>query len=510
MNKVNIIIAEDEPIILNLIKNIINSLGNEFNIVSTALNGKNALELILKHKPHIVITDIRMPLLSGIDVIKEARSNAIVSKFIILTGYSNFDYAVSAIQLGVVEYMLKPINPDKLSALLNKMRDEVYNEEQAKQLSYIKHKLGFNTSLKVAENPLQGLRSYLIFLYLGPITDKIYNVLGMDFDYLNNTRNKELKNISKNHNVNIIYLNGKYPNEKIIVISYTKGLNINLSHIALEIFDLYKSIDIFKSLIVSANITNGKNLFEIARRSNSYAIDNILFGKSKIYRYSSKKINHENITVSDYIKEMSNDILFINTIEQLENTIKNLISYWENNNLTQVKLQFEIAYLINICANKKKINNLWEAKEIVFVSYNYNDLYVNLLSKIKQLLKFENSIKHCVKRSAKDLIDTIEEYLNNNYTKTITYKVFYDMFGYNEKYITKIFKDEKGITPSKYVMNLRINHAKRLLKNNPNMLLKDVASIVGYSDPLYFSRVFKDVIGYSPSKFIKLLHEIDN
>ena len=109
--------------------------------------------------------------------------------------------------------------------------------------------------------------------------------------------------------------------------------------------------------------------------------------------------------------------------------------------------------------------------------------------------------------SAKELVEEIEKYLKENYISNITYKLFYEMFGYNETYITNVFRKIKGISPSRYITRLRIEKAKDIILRQPEVLLKNVSEMVGYEDPLYFSRVFKDFIGISPSEYAKTLNE---
>ena len=97
----------------------------------------------------------------------------------------------------------------------------------------------------------------------------------------------------------------------------------------------------------------------------------------------------------------------------------------------------------------------------------------------------------------------MKEFLEQNYTQPLSSKVFNEKFGYNEKYITSLYKAQFGITPGKYICELRIALAKQIMRANPYILLKDVAVQTGYMDALYFSRVFKTKEGMSPSKYLQ-------
>lgn len=113
-----IIIAEDQVLIQKDICKKIEKTQKNVTIISTALNGKDAYEKILEFKPDILITDIRMPIQSGLSLIRQLKDEHIPIKTVILSGYKDFEYAKEAIQLGVDEYLLKPISVEDLKYIL--------------------------------------------------------------------------------------------------------------------------------------------------------------------------------------------------------------------------------------------------------------------------------------------------------------------------------------------------------------------------------------------------------
>ena len=113
------------------------------------------------------------------------------------------------------------------------------------------------------------------------------------------------------------------------------------------------------------------------------------------------------------------------------------------------------------------------------------------------------------RRDQQTLAKQVKEWLDENLTTQITYKIFQDLFNLNEKYISTLFKAEYNITPSRYVGELRLNMAKNLIQNNPELRVKDVAELVGFTDYFYFSRVFKSHEGVTPSQYIKVLMQDD-
>ncbi len=122
--KYSVVIAEDEELLLhNLVKKVETS-DTDFEVVGTAQTGIQAYELVEKLTPDLVITDIRMPVMDGITLIKKIQDNYPLTDFIITSGYSDFEYTKSAIQLKVTEYLLKPVDPDELKSTLLQLRNK--------------------------------------------------------------------------------------------------------------------------------------------------------------------------------------------------------------------------------------------------------------------------------------------------------------------------------------------------------------------------------------------------
>lgn len=123
---VNILVVEDEKTVNQSISEFITELGNPYHLVGSASNGIQALEYFRKHPVHILLTDIRMPQMDGLQLIQEVRKNFEDTKIIILSGYSDFYYAKMAIQNGVSDYLLKPLKKEELISRLVKVASKLY------------------------------------------------------------------------------------------------------------------------------------------------------------------------------------------------------------------------------------------------------------------------------------------------------------------------------------------------------------------------------------------------
>lgn len=138
-NVMKILIVEDEQRAREGLKDLIQSLSPEYEVVGMTAYGQNALEMIPTLKPDVVMTDIKMPFMSGLDFIRLARAKKLDTAFIIVTAFADFEFAKESISLGVVEYILKPVSAEELKIALQRIqkapdRDTDYGWEKSSHL----------------------------------------------------------------------------------------------------------------------------------------------------------------------------------------------------------------------------------------------------------------------------------------------------------------------------------------------------------------------------------------
>ena len=126
---IDLVICDDEVILRNGLKSWVEKSGLPLKVSGTAGNGPQALELIAKQKPFIALMDVNMPGMAGLDVIEEIQNRGIGTRFIIISGHDEFQYARRACHLGVVDYLLKPIDRGELVELLKKVLEQIRKEQ---------------------------------------------------------------------------------------------------------------------------------------------------------------------------------------------------------------------------------------------------------------------------------------------------------------------------------------------------------------------------------------------
>lgn len=507
--KIQIILAEDEPAILRGISANITQFSQDYEISYTAYNGKDALEKITKQRPDIVITDIRMPLMNGLDLIDAASKVSPDTYFVILTGYAEFEYARRAMKLHVADYLLKPVDPDALEALLKKLKSQLLEKREKEVQDYLTQCLHLDTPNHSRHNPVCGCVVYLLFAFYGSVTASIYNELTTGSLLVQDSDYSFLPEIADLLNIRILALRGNYRNETIFAIIDDSTQNVRkTAQTAKKAAELIHSRILseitFINCILSEAITDGADIPFHVRSCYLYAASQIIFGKSCIMNYETLPSQAENMTVTPEIKELLCLLKPAMSPDEIAAFSKSLVTCWANQNASQLQIQTDIRFTFNTSVLKTESaqNSCTAPSELLASSSSYEELYHNLILELKKLWAGQNKSLPKMPHT-QELANKVQGYLDRHYTQSITYKSFTEVFGYNEKYISYIFKEEFGISPSKYILELRLTAAKNLICRNPDIRLKDVAEAVGYDDPLYFSRVFKNSEGISPKAYQK-------
>ncbi len=268
MEKYKVIIVEDQPPILNMIKEIVNELCSGFEVLATAYNGRDAIKEILHHEPDLVITDIRMPHIDGLELIKRTRSKLPHTRFIIISGYSDFEYARTAMSFGIRDYMLKPIDNQKFIDNLSEIKLELDTRERIDISNYIQMHLGLFHN-EITKEPDFSCRSlFLFFAHAGTLTKRIYGELNPGYQYWNDHDLNKITDCVQEFDAEVLTFPGKYPNEMVFAVLFNSPVP-NIDPLLVErIFSNLLSDKIFINLTVSQKIEKAEDIHEQSRLLN--------------------------------------------------------------------------------------------------------------------------------------------------------------------------------------------------------------------------------------------------
>lgn len=501
-----VLIADDEPYVREGIKNILpwNEFG--FEICGEGTDGDDTYKKIFELNPDLVLIDIRMPGKLGVDVIRESVNNGFKGKFIIISGYSDFQYAKIAIKYGVKSYLLKPIDEDELCDIVVNLKNEI-EEEKNKirnteiQKKYVKEYSLSQLMLGKNVDDYKELKSYLNY--------SNYTVaLVLNYDEKEKNENLiELENCVKNRLNNIDGVEVCKIKDKVAILF----CDINSSH-SLNILKSLSS-EVSKSLKGRVFLTVGKNVNSIDDIILSYTTANELM-KIKFLFLEEGILTVERVRELSKREFLGSEIDIINKIftyveigekikikKQLENLreviqskfytedeIKVLITKSCLEFYDKIKNDYEVdrSLILDNEVIIKEIYNTESLKEVI-------EVLENRLFSISKVISFNSSDKS---------IKRIVKYIENNYYTDLKLELLADIFNYNSAYLGKVFKNNIGMSFNTYLDNIRIDQAKKLLMED-NLKVYQVCEKVGYKNIDYFHSKFKKYVGVSPLNYKK-------
>lgn len=513
-----VLIVDDEALIRTGLRCIVDWNECGFEICGEASNGEDALAFIKENRPELVLMDIRMPKLPGLEVVRYCHENSLPTRFIIISGYSDFKYAQEAIRYGVENYLTKPIDDEELLATVLKIKTNLDKKNRSSNhLELMKSKakdailhdivLG-NISLEKTYNSEDfaelelDANVYQIVLY-----ESFSNQMGTVFysfaDLLKITNHE---NHTFNHfdedNKDVILLKGQHA--------------LNKFHYFLDHY--YDTVPPQKgSPLDTLFLAYGRPVYNLSDVSQSYNDAQTLVRRRFFCIQGQHTLSYEDLPdVNSATLELQPEILqeyadylvgYLQTFNRrnVAHTLHKLEEYLYNvkNDITEVKLFLADLYL----RIKERIRIIYNNSSIPFPTNSSVLDYIEkkfYLYEIIQFLseQFEMIMNAIGNPSSNNILSDILYYIDHNYQSNIKLETIAPLFGYNSAYLGKIFNKTVGESFNSYVDHMRIELSKELLLNN-SLKVYEIAEKVGYSNVDYFHRKFRKYVGESPAEFRK-------
>ncbi|WP_239619110.1 response regulator [Cohnella mopanensis] len=529
---IKLMLVDDEPIIRKGIRTSIEWDKVGIEIVGEASNGADAIEKAMQLKPHIVITDIRMPIMDGLALSGQLKNQLPGTKIVILSGYEDFEYAREALSLGVTEYLLKPVGAEELISLITVLKDEVIEKETQKniRLSY---------DLAINENSPHIKSNFIIKILKGGfpdapsilerakilnlnLTDSEYIVFAIDIDDSINTiedrymANKNLLHFSVMNIAEEILLSKAsglvcYSDSEHL-IGLINAKNVTETFMNSIFADIQYWINKYLRLSVSIGIGEMNNRIMDINNSYSEAYaalrHKIYKGKSSIIHYSEVKdsqLSMSTLYPSEEEKAILHNLKTLNT-DGLYETINMIFSKFRSSHMAAESIRNICSRLIviSISSIEEMGINIQSSLSADFNPYTEAGKF-EILDDLQQwvISIFDIIIAHLQDNKTlkfKSIISLALKYIEENYQKDLSLSDIASIVYVTPNYLSRIFKEEVGINFTGWLNQFRVEKAKDLLKD-AGAKTYSVANQVGYKDYKYFSHVFKKYTGYSPSEY---------
>ncbi|MDC7287824.1 response regulator [Blautia schinkii] len=498
---IRVLVVEDEAFLRKSIKNTIEQADSRFEVIAEAGDGITALDLIEQMAPDVVFMDICMPLLDGIGLLKEIQNSINDPICIILSGYSDFEYARSALRYQAFDYLLKPIDRQVLASLLEKIYSKVtesnYNIKRNIFEEMIHGKVKSLAETQVTQI-LKSVQSFYSFhICFGPYLSNTYRYLPPKADVSDDvTIFAKVRALCSDHEEAWIF-HGNHPAEYLVIIA-SGGDEENQEVPSLLFSDM-------KEGTYPVTIIYGRVCKSIEELQNSI-IDikyshmlNSVYGISSLQecRTSPRCSMKDMGFTAEFQKELE-EILSKKEYDLFYQFASSILVSCKEKQCTQSTLLHILKRLSEI-ANCNMMNREIEEQieEIFYHSEGYGELtisYEQLLHQILQPAAIEPAFS---------LIAEVRAYIDTHFMELLTLKDLSARFHISISYLCTLYKKEYDISPIDYIIEKRIKTSQAYLLKDPTYTIKQVAEKVGYSDAYYFSRLFKMYTGKTPSQYRK-------
>lgn len=532
-----VLIIDDEIYVTALIEKIINWDDLGMSVIGKTDNGITALEMIISLKPDIVIVDVKMPGYDGITLIQKAREQNSNTKFIVISGHKNFEYAQSAIKYNVEDYLLKPIKKQEMETILKKLKSKLESEriDQTKLLK-------MNDELHIRQNKI---RSYFLKelingnseilsenqeeinkIYYLDFTPDAFLIMILKFDFrekqfseifLNELLARSASDFSKkisSYCSELLY--EPIQTSVVFLLNYKNETAASLQKAVSETFaDLKEDLIKFKSIYVTLSFSDTvfslsglSDALHHARQTTKSRLSvgmnriicfnglmknyraedvNLILDENMCLEFRTGILNLDNEKITSLLTEAfqnaslynKNDpLLFFNLCDKVFELFFDCIKEFRPQSVDRVSLYAQLSSCLDSCINESELMDVL----LQFIQKTVNSYVADSDS------------------SENPAIRIAKKYISENYCKQISLASISNVVNLNPVYFSYIFKKNTGVTFIDYTNQYRIKVAKELLKNI-KYNISEIASLSGFKNARYFSKTFQKIVGVTPSDY---------
>jgi two-component system response regulator YesN len=530
-----LIIVDDEPLLRQGIAKIVERLDLPVEVAGLAGDGKEALRLLAEVRPDLVITDIRMPEMDGLDFIGEALQIYPKLPFIIVSGYDDFEYARRGIQYGVVDYLLKPVDHEELRAGIERIRKRAEDDRR-------RARIGDELALLQRQNE-ESLREKLL--------TKLIETGGGDADFLKDEKLAELHSTCREIAVAVFdlalpelpYRSFREGDEALLrfavsnvitdLIAQTGRRGTLFRHslydhqlvyvlgdgeISTELLrrELQEVLDgVNRYLKLEAAVGIGKPAKTLPDLPQSYqqaklaARERIIHGWNRVYLSSARPDVHassrsgmtdeEDRLLSRYLTEGNAAAIrqwigrrIRGIVEREGAGFPSLESF-----CIELHLRFWKYLIARIDAPEWAIGEIDDLLGWLYRTDHWTEIEDRLGETTDAIIEHLNRLRHS---DSYDVMEEVKRYIDANLHEPLSLKWIAERFFLHPNYFSRRFKEKYKESFIGYVTGERIRKASRLLRET-ELMIQEIAGLVGIPDAAYFSSVFRKATGLTPNQY---------
>lgn len=520
-----VLIVDDEPMAIEAIKLAADWEELDLFICGECTNGKDALKLAREMRPDLIITDVEMPIMNGIELVRRVASDVDPDiKFIIVSGYDQFEYAKSAMQLGVQHYILKPVFKDEFSEVLLKILPSIEQSKRLKTICSVSTELDIGILFekflagKISEQDLKNVLGHetikedtvwsfasidTIHKYYENDADKDDYIGFKVFDTIKDSllaeglRDTFIYPVFVNKNINGFVLCSREGNSSICKLSQSlcsilKKIYNNGFYLAMG--NQVKDIELLGKSMKEAEKAIGYRFYAPPGSILQY----------KDYENYSLSYSFENNEYMEYIEELQNSFENID-IDRILKAMDSIFKVFKGEHIAYEMIKMYLNSIIYkslsiLTAMGENIDNVPFISDIgmlISSAKTIDEIELKIKNYCIDFCKHAQEVKNRFKMADKI---KVEQYINENYKTNLTIKEISSKLHLHPTYLGSQISKWFGCSFNDYLHSLRMKEAESLIKNT-NKKVHDIAEYLGYTSYGNFLEQFTKTFSIKPSEY---------
>ncbi|WP_110930746.1 response regulator transcription factor [Paenibacillus bouchesdurhonensis] len=511
-----VMIVDDEPKLRLGLQTLIPWQELGYEIMGTAANGNEALRVDEEQIPDVILVDIRMPGMDGLQLLQEIRRRGWDTHAIVLSGYADFEYARQALQYGVEGYLLKPVNKEELSALLQKLHQQISADRLEKQVHQdAKSPEWAVYSLLSGSHDLANVSIDNLAKSLGMDWPK-YQIVLISFPGLHPEEDERIRSFRER------LVTAYAADGQSLVLYFAPYTVLLLANTLVGDFgraDLYRELQMLSGEIrTHMDVAAGETVLALDQITNSFRTARSLLERSffydkgrvltletpESYRQAPSSSKDTSLLDGEEVSFRLYYLVDVGHAEGIHSLLDEVAAQMAIIGKGETEIRERFFYLANETLRKVSprlwSESIYPGEPAQFLAGIYSQRFIRDL--VGYVTAVMERLARCADYTSRDnemrrLLDFIERH----YYENLRLEMLAGLFNYSSSYLGQLFKSHTGEYFNAYLDRVRIDKAKELLTQG--LKVYEVAEKVGYSNVNYFHNKFKKLEGQSPSSYQK-------